>query len=51
MAEANGGQKVAECYVKRYFGGDKGAALEIWHAWQERRRRKGRRGVRGWVRE
>ena len=43
--EANGGQKEAECYDKRYFGGSKGAALEIRKAWQERGRRQGSRLV------
>ena len=50
LAEANGVQKAAECYVKRDFGGVKGSALEIWKAWQERRRRQGRIGVRRWGR-
>ena len=27
------------CYVKGYFGGSKGAALEIRQAWKNRRRR------------
>ena len=30
---SNGGQKSAECYVKRDFGGGKGAVLGIWQAW------------------
>ena len=51
MVKANGGQKSNECYVKRYFGGSKGAALEIRQAWKERRRRNGRRGFRIWGRE
>ena len=50
VVEANGGHKVAECYVKRYFGNGKGAALEIRQAWRGRRR-QGRRGVRTWGRE
>ena len=29
MVEANIGHKSAECYVKKYFGGGKGEALEI----------------------
>ena len=44
----NGGQKADECYVKRDFDGGKGAALEIWQAWQGRRRRQCRRGVIRW---
>ena len=51
MVEANCGQKLAECYVKIYFCGGKGAALEIWQAWREQRRRQGRSGVRLWGRE
>ena len=35
LVVSNGFQKEAECYVKRYFGGGKGAELEIWQAWQE----------------
>ena len=31
---ANGSQEVSLCYVKKYFGVGKGAALEIWQAWQ-----------------
>ena len=46
MVEANGGQKAAECYVKRCFGGVKRVALEIRQAWQDRKRRQGCRGVR-----
>ena len=38
VVESNGNQEAAEFYVKRYFGGDKGAALEIRQAWRERRR-------------
>ena len=34
MEEANDGQKAAECYVKRYFGGDKGEELETQKACQ-----------------
>ena len=37
VVAANGGHKLAECYVKRYFGGDKGSALEIRKAWRGRR--------------
>ena len=51
MVNENGGQKAAECYVKIYFGGDKGSVLEIRQAWRERRRRKGYRGFRRWGRE
>ena len=29
VVESNEGQKSSECYVKRYFGDGKGAALEI----------------------
>ena len=36
----NGSLEAAECDVKRYFGGNKGAALEIRQAW----RVKGRQG-------
>ena len=50
VVEAIGGQKAAECYVKRDFGGGKGAELEIRQAWRERRR-QGHRGVRRWDRE
>ena len=50
MLESNGGQKAAECYVKRNFGGGKGEALEIRQEWQGRIRQV-RRGVRGWDRE
>ena len=49
--EENGVQKAAEYYVKRYFGGGKGAALEIRQAWRERRRIQGYRGIRIWGRE
>ena len=34
--EANIGHKAAECYIKRDFGGGKGAALEIRKAWRGR---------------
>ena len=30
----NSGQEVAECYVKRCFGGSKEAALEIRQTWR-----------------
>ena len=50
MVEANDRQKSAECYVKIYFGGGKGAALEIWKVWWGKRR-QGCRGVRIWSRE
>ena len=33
VVEVNGGQKAAECYIKRYFGGSKGVALEIRQVW------------------
>ena len=45
MLEANGVQKADECYVKIYFVGSKGEALEIRKAWQGRRR-QGPRGFR-----
>ena len=50
VVESNGDQEAAELYVKRYFGGGKGAALEIRQAWQGRRR-QGSSGVGGWCRE
>ena len=50
MAEANDEQKAAECYVKRYFRGSKGEALEIRKALLGRRR-QGHRGVIGWGRK
>ena len=34
MVAANGGQKPAECYVRRNFGGGKGVALKIWQEWR-----------------
>ena len=52
MVEAKGGQKAAEGYVKRYFGGGKEAALEIRQAWRgQRRMRQGCIGVRIWGRD
>ena len=51
MVGVNGGQKAAECYVQRDFGGGKGAVLEIFQAWRERRRIQERRGVRRCDRE
>ena len=51
MVKANGVQKASECYVKRYFGGYKGAVLGIWQAWKNRRRGQVRRGVIIWGRE
>ena len=50
VVEANGGQKSAECYVKRYFVGGKGVGLEIQNVLQGRRI-QGSRGVRIWGRE
>ena len=48
MVVANGGSEVAECDVRRYFGGGKGAALGIWKEWPGR----GRQGGSGvWFRE
>ena len=44
MVAANIDQKATECYVKRYFGGVKGAALEIRQVWKGPRR-QGCRGV------
>ena len=29
----NGGPEAAECKFRKYFGGGKGAELEIWQAW------------------
>ena len=40
------GLKAAESYVRRDFGSDKGAALEIRQAWREQRRRQRRRVVK-----
>ena len=34
MVEANSVEKVAEWYVKGYFGGGKEEAMEIWQAWR-----------------
>ena len=34
----NGDEETADCYVRRYFGGGKGVALEIRQAWQGQRR-------------
>ena len=38
VAAANGGLEAAECDVRRYFGGGKGAALEIQQVWRGQRR-------------
>ena len=46
----NGGQETTEGDVKRYFGGGKGAALEIWQAWRGGRS-QGSIGVRVLFRE
>ena len=51
VVKAKDDQKVAECYVKRYFGSGKGAAFVIHQAWREQRRRQVRRGFRRWGRE
>ena len=50
MVAANGGQKAAELYVKRYFGGGKGVALEIRKVWRGRMIQI-HIGFRGWGRE
>ena len=34
VVATNSGQEAYECYVKRYFGGGKGEALEIRQAWR-----------------
>ena len=49
MAE-NGGQKLDECYIKKYSGSGKGATLEIRQAWCWRTR-QGSSGVRVRCRE
>ena len=38
MVAENGDQEESECYVKIYFDGVKGVALEVRRAWQRRRR-------------
>ena len=38
MVVSNGGQEGAECYIKRDYGGGKGATLEIYKVWRERNR-------------
>ena len=43
---ANDYQEAAECYVKREYGGGKGAGLEIRLAWRGQRR-QGSSGVIG----
>ena len=38
LVEENDDQEADECYIKRYFGGGKGADLEIRKAWRGRGR-------------
>ena len=51
VGEADGSQKAAEFYMKRDFGGSKGAELETCQACQEHRIRQVQRGFRIWVRQ